>query len=89
LLTLQAAACSMIPRGGKIITLASQVGRRGEALVAEATKAAAFSPTRPTGLDLIKNKISVNAFAPRAVDCERRDHVDQLFAKTDRSAKTR
>ncbi|MES0153068.1 L-iditol 2-dehydrogenase [Mesorhizobium sp. M0018] len=85
LFTLQAAARSMIARGkgGKIINMASQAGRRGEAVVAVycATKAAAISLTQSAGLDLIKHRINVNAIAPGVVDGEHWDDVDALFAK--------
>lgn len=85
LFTLQAAAKQMIAqgRGGKIINMASQAGRRGEALVAIycATKAAVISLTQSAGLNLIKHGINVNAIAPGVVDGEHWDGVDALFAK--------
>ncbi len=85
LFTMQAAARSMIARGkgGKIINMASQAGRRGEALVAVycATKAAVISLTQSAGLALIPHGINVNAIAPGVVDGEHWDGVDALFAK--------
>lgn len=85
LFTLQAAARAMIARGkgGRIINMASQAGRRGEPLVAVycATKAAVISITQSAGLDLIKHGINVNAIAPGVVDGEHWDGVDALFAR--------
>ena len=83
--TMQAVARSMIKhkRKGKIINMASQAGRRGEALVAVycATKATVISFTQSAGLDLIKHGINVNAIAPGVVDGEHWAGVDALFAK--------
>ena len=85
LFMMQAAAKSMIARGkgGKIINMASQAGRRGEALVGVycATKAAVISLTQSAGLNLIAHKINVNAIAPGVVDGEHWDGVDALFAR--------
>lgn len=85
LFTLQAVARHMIERGrgGKIINMASQAGRRGEALVAVycATKAAVISLTQSAGLDLIKYGINVNAIAPGVVAGEHWDGVDAFFAR--------
>ena len=85
LFTLQAAARAMIRqgRGGKIINMASQAGRRGEALVAIycASKAAVISLTQSAALNLIEHRINVNAIAPGVVDGEHWEGVDALFAK--------
>jgi galactitol 2-dehydrogenase len=82
---MQAVARHMIAagKGGKMINMASQAGRRGEALVAVycATKAAVISLTQSAGLNLIKHRINVNAIAPGVVDGEHWDHVDALFAQ--------
>lgn len=85
LFTLQAVARRMIAqgRGGKIINMASQAGRRGEALVAVycASKAAVISLTQSAGLNLIAHGINVNGIAPGVVDTPMWDQVDALFAK--------
>ncbi|OHV90642.1 L-iditol 2-dehydrogenase [Mesorhizobium sp. ORS 3428] len=85
LFTLQAVAKGMVAQGrrGKIINMASQAGRRGEALVAVycATKAAVISITQSAGLALIKHGINVNGIAPGVVDTPMWDQVDALFAR--------
>jgi D-sorbitol dehydrogenase (acceptor) len=85
LFTLQAIARQMVSqgRGGRIINLASQAGRRGEALAAVycASKAAVISLTQSAGLALIKQGINVNGLSPGVVDTPMWDQVDALFAK--------
>ena len=85
LFTLQAVARHMIARGrgGRIINMASQAGRRGEPLVGLycATKAAVISLTQSAGLNLISHGINVNAIAPGVVDGAHWDEVDAFFAK--------
>ena len=84
LFTLQAVARRMIAqgRGGRIINMASQAGRRGEPLVGVycATKAAVISLTQSAGLNLVEHGINVNAIAPGVVDGEHWDGVDAKFA---------
>jgi NAD(P)-dependent dehydrogenase (short-subunit alcohol dehydrogenase family) len=85
LFTLQAVARQMVQQGhgGKIINIASQAGRRGEALalVYCASKAAVISITQSAGLALIKERINVNGISPGVVDTPMWDRVDSLFAK--------
>ena len=85
--TLQAVAQQMIAqgRGGKIVNMASQAGRRGEALVSVycATKASVISLTQSAGLDLIKYRINVNGIAPGVVDTPMWGEVDALFLLTE------
>ena len=81
----QAAARQMIAqgRGGKIVNLASQAGRRGEALVLAycASKACVINMTQSMALALAEHKINVNAIAPGVVDTPFWDEVDRQFAK--------
>ena len=81
----QAVAKQMIEqgRGGKIINLASQAGRRGEALVLAycASKACVISMNQSMALALAPHKINVNAIAPGIVDTPFWDEVDRQFAK--------
>lgn len=82
---LQAAARQMVKQGegGRIINMASQAGRRGEALVAHycASKAAVISYTQSAALGLAKDRINVNGIAPGVVDTPMWDKVDSLFAR--------
>lgn len=91
LFTMQTVAQHMIDRGkgGKIINMASQAGRRGEPLVAVycASKAAVISLTQSAGLNLIEHGIKVNAIAPGVVDGEHWDGVDAFFAKYEGKAR--
>ena len=90
LFMMQAVSKHMIDNGikGRIINMASQAGRRGEALVAVycASKAAVISLTQSAGLNLIKHGINVNAIAPGVVDGEHWDGVDAFFAKYENKA---
>jgi D-sorbitol dehydrogenase (acceptor) len=82
---MQAVARRMVEqgRGGKIINMSSQAGRRGEALVSHycATKAAVLSYTQSAALALAPHKINVNGIAPGVVDTPMWDQVDALFAR--------
>ncbi len=81
----QAAARVMIQQGGggKIINLASQAGRRGEALVLAycASKACVISMNQSIALALAPHRINVNAIAPGIVDTPFWEEVDKQFAK--------
>jgi D-sorbitol dehydrogenase (acceptor) len=81
----QAAARQMISqgRGGKIINVASQAGRRGEAWVLTycASKAAVISMTQSMALALAPHKINVNAVAPGIVDTPLWVENDKRFAE--------
>jgi D-sorbitol dehydrogenase (acceptor) len=70
-------------RGGKIINLASQAGRRGEALVLAycASKACVINMTQSIALALAEHKINVNAIAPGVVDTPFWEEVDKQFAR--------
>jgi NAD(P)-dependent dehydrogenase (short-subunit alcohol dehydrogenase family) len=82
---LQAVAQSMVDLGrkGRIINMASQAGRRGEALVAHycASKAAVISYTQSAALALAQHGICVNAISPGVIDTPMWEHVDALFAR--------
>jgi D-sorbitol dehydrogenase (acceptor) len=68
---------------GSVINMASQAGRRGEALVSHycATKAAVISYTQSAALAMAAHKIRVNALSPGVIDTPMWKHVDALFAK--------
>jgi D-sorbitol dehydrogenase (acceptor) len=69
--------------GGKIINMASQAGRRGEALVSHycASKAAVISYTQSAALALAPHHINVNGIAPGVIDTPMWKDVDALFAR--------
>lgn len=87
--TMQRVLAQMIDAGeplrgrGAVINLASQAGRRGEALVSHycATKAAVISYTQSAALAMAPHGIRVNAIAPGVVDTPMWDRVDSLFAR--------
>ena len=70
-------------KGGAVINMASQAGRRGEALVAHycASKAAVVSYTQSAALAMAPHKIRVNGIAPGVIDTPMWAGVDALFAK--------
>ena len=68
---------------GSVVNLASQAGRRGEALVSHycASKAAVISYTQSAALAMAPHGIRVNAIAPGVIDTPMWQHVDALFAR--------
>jgi D-sorbitol dehydrogenase (acceptor) len=69
--------------GGKIVNMASQAGRRGEALASHycASKAAVISYTQSAALALAPHRINVNGIAPGVIDTPMWKEVDALFAR--------
>jgi NAD(P)-dependent dehydrogenase (short-subunit alcohol dehydrogenase family) len=70
-------------QGGSVINMASQAGRRGEALVSHycASKAAIISYTQSAALAMAPHKIRVNGIAPGVIATPMWANVDALFAK--------
>ena len=69
-------------KGGAVINMASQAGRRGEALVSHycASKAAIISYTQSAALAMAPHRIRVNAISPGVINTPMWAGVDALFA---------
>lgn len=83
--TMQAVLRQMVEADaqGSVINLASQAGRRGEALVSHycASKAAVISYTQSAALAMAPHGIRVNAISPGVIDTPMWQQVDALFAR--------
>ena len=82
---MQAVLQHMVDSGtkGAVINMASQAGRRGEALVSHycASKAAIVSYTQSAALAMAPHHIRVNGISPGVIDTPMWANVDALFAK--------
>ncbi|HEY2925596.1 L-iditol 2-dehydrogenase [Piscinibacter sp.] len=82
---MQAVLARLVAAGkpGSIVNLASQAGRRGEALVSHycASKAAVISYTQSAALAMAPHRIRVNAISPGVIDTPMWQNVDALFAR--------